>query len=1002
MGEQGLASAQSLKAAENQAAQLTNIYTGFSKAASARITEDFSKALSDVAVKTGGTVSDIQKSLATAPFLSRDLSFGQRGAILGDIQRIQTFASQAGLGNNAADIFKKIATGQTNAMELEESDDALSKVIGAQLRNISGGTDLGSISIKDRTRILQDVIKNLNVNELEELAKESGGFRVVLAKFSASLFNPKVGLFGAMREFTLKTGEAPTTLFKETTKLFESIFGESGFIKTLGRELAKAFGVRGEDAAVKFLGRGIRFITNLIKNVTDLIDDVLNNPLVKGIIGIVKSAFDGIVGFIRNLDDIAKNPPQFPSINKEVIQNFIVNVGGSISSFIRRIGEDFRNLDTKEQTDTIAEVLGTYAGQVGKILGTAVSEGLKILFSQKGLDILAGVFEVIRKGLTGFFTEILGNGIGGGILGFLGATGVIAAFGKTVFMGVMGFAASLIAALPGGNTLMKMFGDAVQNRLGGRGGRNRVTSGREERRGRRGRGRRGRGGGGGGGGAGPDIPPDLDDLISSVRNQPDRYSLDPMFQNIRETNELNRFNREFAQSQQQFRDREFFQRQFVKGQYSTSLGGFQMEGPLQIGKYGSQYRTPIGPLPHGSAEPWTMADGQYRPYMGSVNEEAMLESRRQEIARRQALGNRNPFTRFGRDVIDTAASEAVPGYIDRGRLSAAARFNRRYGFGGTRAVMGRGIGKFGARIGGMGRGIGSYYRGGGGSGVTGLIGGGIMLGGSMLGESIGGETGENVMALSQIGGGALSGASTGAMIGSIIPGIGTAAGAIIGAVIGGAAPLMDKGVRDAVGRFIGDIGKSLSDGAKIISNAISGGINSIQSGWNFAIKTAQDWVMNLLPESIKNTISYFTQELPKKMKDFAVGLGTSMLDSVKNFNLGKAVLDTWENIKRSFTGREVGGPVIKGTSYIVGERGPEIFTPGESGTVLTNRELNTLSSRASGNGGSQNIVFNVTINATGLAGNDIAAAIQPAVIKILDDGMKKASGNMITRGATVI
>ena len=50
MGEQGLASAQSLKAAENQASILTNIYAGFSKTASSRIVEDFSSALNQVAI----------------------------------------------------------------------------------------------------------------------------------------------------------------------------------------------------------------------------------------------------------------------------------------------------------------------------------------------------------------------------------------------------------------------------------------------------------------------------------------------------------------------------------------------------------------------------------------------------------------------------------------------------------------------------------------------------------------------------------------------------------------------------------------------------------------------------------------------------------------------------------------------------------------------------------------------------------------------------------------
>lgn len=241
----------------------------------------------------------------------------------------------------------------------------------------------------------------------------------------------------------------------------------------------------------------------------------------------------------------------------------------------------------------------------------------------------------------------------------------------------------------------------------------------------------------------------------------------------------------------------------------------------------------------------------------------------------------------------------------------------------------------------------------------------------------------------------------GAMIGSVIPGVGTAVGATIGAIIGGAAPLMDKGVRDAVGRFIGDIGKSLSDGAKGISNAISSGIKSLQGGWESVTKTTQGWVMNLLPQKIQETIGYFTEELPKKIKGLAVGLGISMLDSVKNFNLGQAVLDTWETIKKNFTPRRVGGIVERGVPYRVGESGEELFIPSQSGSIINNATLNGLASR-SASGGSSNVTFNVTINATGLAGNDIAAAIQPAVIKILDDGMKQASSNMVTRGATVI
>lgn len=980
MGEQGLASAQSLKAAENQASILTNIYAGFSKTASSRIVEDFSSALNQVAVRTGSTVTDIQKTLAISPYLSRNFSQGIRQEILSDVQNLQTAARRAGLGGNTAQILNQFLTGQTGGIQLQESEDTLSKMLGAELTRVGGGVGTETMSLDERTRILRAALANIDI---EGFAKETGGFRAVLEQFSASLFNPKAGLLGAMREFVIKTGEAPTTIFKETTKLFESIFGPEGFIKTLGRELAKAFGITDETAVLRFLGRGIRFITNLINGLKSLIDDIIANPIVQRIIEIVKSAFAGITDFVQKLNEIAQNPPQFPDISKESIQTFIREIGENVRGFLKKVGAFIRGEDISDEAESGASIIGTIVDEAGKTMLTFFKEVGDALLAKAGTvaielakvlpGTIASLFAKALSGEGGLIGQILAAiATGGGLLGLSRGIGTA----RQAFAGSGGLGGAFNRAIG------SPFGpwDKLENRLERR---------RQARL------------GGGGGGAGSNIPPGLDDLISSVRNQPDRYSLDPMFENIRKTNEIDKFNREFAQSQQQFRDREFFQRQFVKGQYGTSLGGFQMEGPMQIGKYGSQYRTPIGPLPHGSAEPWTMADGRYQPYMGDINEEAMLESRRQEIARRQALGDRNPFTRFGRRFMSTSGDIAFPGWMDRGSDNIAARFNRRYGSGGTRAVMGRGIGRFGARIGGGFRGIGSYYRGGGGTGVTGLLGAGIGLGGTMLGESIGGETGENISALSQIGGGALSGASMGAMIGSVIPGIGTAVGATIGAIIGGAAPLMDKGVRDAVGRFIGDIGKSLSDGAKGLANSISGGISFLQNGWNSAVKTVQDWVMSLLPQKIQETIGYFTEELPKKIKDFAIGLGTSMLDAVKNFNLGKAVLDTWENIKNSFTGREVGGPVTKGVPYIVGERGPELFTPGQAGSIMTNRELNGLMSRPASSG-SSNVVFNVTINATGLAGNDIAAAIQPAVIKILDDGMKQASSNIVTRGATVI
>ena len=78
--------------------------------------------------------------------------------------------------------------------------------------------------------------------------------------------------------------------------------------------------------------------------------------------------------------------------------------------------------------------------------------------------------------------------------------------------------------------------------------------------------------------------------------------------------------------------------------------------------------------------------------------------------------------------------------------------------------------------------------------------------------------------------------------------------------------------------------------------------------------------------------------------------------------------------------RANGGPVMRGSSYIVGERGPEIFSPGVSGTITPNHAL----------GGSTNIVVNVDASGSSVEGDEeqgrelgrmISVAIQSELVK---------------------
>ena len=80
--------------------------------------------------------------------------------------------------------------------------------------------------------------------------------------------------------------------------------------------------------------------------------------------------------------------------------------------------------------------------------------------------------------------------------------------------------------------------------------------------------------------------------------------------------------------------------------------------------------------------------------------------------------------------------------------------------------------------------------------------------------------------------------------------------------------------------------------------------------------------------------------------------------------------------------RANGGPVSAGSPYMVGERGPELFVPGRSGTIVPNNEL--------GGGGQTNVVVNVDARGTSVEGNApdgkmlgaaISAAVQQELIK---------------------
>jgi tape measure domain-containing protein len=80
-------------------------------------------------------------------------------------------------------------------------------------------------------------------------------------------------------------------------------------------------------------------------------------------------------------------------------------------------------------------------------------------------------------------------------------------------------------------------------------------------------------------------------------------------------------------------------------------------------------------------------------------------------------------------------------------------------------------------------------------------------------------------------------------------------------------------------------------------------------------------------------------------------------------------------------GRAKGGPVSSGQTYMVGERGPELFVPGRSGTIVANDKMG---------GSNTNVVVNVDAKGSSVEGDEqganqlgrvISAAVQSELIK---------------------
>jgi tape measure domain-containing protein len=101
-----------------------------------------------------------------------------------------------------------------------------------------------------------------------------------------------------------------------------------------------------------------------------------------------------------------------------------------------------------------------------------------------------------------------------------------------------------------------------------------------------------------------------------------------------------------------------------------------------------------------------------------------------------------------------------------------------------------------------------------------------------------------------------------------------------------------------------------------------------------------------IANALMNTYMGFTKTLATY--PFPINIGLAAL------TLGAGMAQVAAIRAQTYSGRALGGPVQGGTPYMVGERGPELFTPGSSGNITRNDQL--------GGGSGATINFNIQAN----------------------------------------
>jgi len=159
-----------------------------------------------------------------------------------------------------------------------------------------------------------------------------------------------------------------------------------------------------------------------------------------------------------------------------------------------------------------------------------------------------------------------------------------------------------------------------------------------------------------------------------------------------------------------------------------------------------------------------------------------------------------------------------------------------------------------------------------------------------------------------------------------------------------------QGIGDATANMI-IFGKSGADAMKELGRTIMGQVISalVAMGVQTAVNFAKERIFGAASTAAAGTqaafiaAAYAPAAAAVSLATFGSNAVAANVGMASSFALAKGL---------SLAGaRELGGPVQRSGTYLVGERGPELFTPGQSGNITSNKNM--------GAGNTANVTFNI-------------------------------------------